>query len=63
MFYIRFLMRKQANLLTNIAKISIIYLVGRDINKVVRFQVETDTEMEIIKEKLYERGAFSNTYY
>lgn len=33
------------------------------INKVVRFQVETDTEMEIIKEKLYERGSFSNTYY
>ena len=33
------------------------------INKVVRFQVETDTEMEIIKEKLYERGSFSNSYY
>ena len=33
------------------------------INKVVRFQAETDTEMEIIKEKLYERGSFSNTYY
>ena len=33
------------------------------INKVVRFQVETDTEMEIINEKLYERGSFSNTYY
>ena len=26
------------------------------IKKVVRFQAETDTEMEIIKEKLYERG-------
>jgi len=33
------------------------------ITKVVRFQAETDTEMEIIKEKLYERGSFSNTYY
>ncbi len=33
------------------------------INRVVRFQVETETEMEIIKEKLYERGSFSNTYY
>ncbi len=33
------------------------------ISKVVRFQAETDTEMEIIKEKLYERGAFSNSYY
>ena len=33
------------------------------INKVVRFQVESDTEMEIIKENIYERGAFSNTYY
>ena len=33
------------------------------IDKVVRFQVETDAEMEIIKEKLYERGTFRNTYY
>ena len=33
------------------------------INRVVRFQFETETEMEIIKEKLYERGSFSNTYY
>ncbi len=32
------------------------------ITKVVRFQVETDIEMEIIKEQLYERGSFSNTY-
>ena len=33
------------------------------INRVVRFQAETDTEMEIIKEKLYERGSFSYSYY
>ncbi|MBO5967850.1 MAG: hypothetical protein J6S14_05055 [Clostridia bacterium] len=33
------------------------------ISKVARFQVETDTEMEIIKENLYERGSFSNPYY
>ncbi len=33
------------------------------IRRVIRFQVETETEMEIIKEKLYERGAFSYTYY
>ena len=33
------------------------------VNRVVRFQAETETEMEIIKEKLYERGSFSNTYY
>lgn len=33
------------------------------ISKVVRFEAETETEMEIIKEKLYERGSFSNSYY
>ncbi len=33
------------------------------ITKVIRFQLETDTEMEFVKEKLYERGAFSNIYY
>ncbi len=33
------------------------------INKVVRFDIETETEMEIIKEQLYERRTFSYTYY
>ena len=33
------------------------------ISRVARFQAETETEMEIIKGKLYERGSFSNTYY
>lgn len=33
------------------------------ITKVVRFQVETETEMSIIKEQLYERRAFSHSYY
>lgn len=33
------------------------------ITKVVRFEAETEAEMDIIKEKLYERGSFSNTYY
>lgn len=33
------------------------------IKKVIRFVAETETEMETIKEKLYERGAFSYTYY
>ena len=31
--------------------------------KVLRFNVDTATEMQTIKERLYERGAFSNTYY
>ncbi|MBQ7779976.1 MAG: hypothetical protein IJ404_05720, partial [Clostridia bacterium] len=33
------------------------------INKVVRFDIETETEMEVIKEQLYERRTFSYTYY
>ena len=32
------------------------------INRVVRFSAETETEMEIIKEALYERGTCSDTY-
>ena len=33
------------------------------ITRIVRFDAETDTEMEIIKEDLYEGGTFSNPYY
>ena len=32
------------------------------ITRTVRFNVETETEMEILKEKLYERGTCSDTY-
>ena len=32
------------------------------ITRTVRFNAETETEMEIIKERLYERRAFSNTH-
>ena len=32
------------------------------INRVVRFNAETETEMEIIKEALYERGTWSDSY-
>ena len=32
------------------------------ITRVVRFNAETETEMEIIKEELYERGTFSDTH-
>lgn len=44
-----------------------VYVTGTknrpQISKVVRFQVETDDEMVLIKEKLYEKGSFSNSYY
>ena len=33
-----------------------------EITRVVRFAAETETEMEILKEKLYERGTCSDTY-
>lgn len=33
-----------------------------EITRVVRFAAETETEMEIIKERLYERRAFSDTH-
>ena len=33
------------------------------ITKVARFQAETETEMALIKENLYEKGSFSQSYY
>jgi len=33
------------------------------IKKVIRFDVETETEMETIREDLYERGSFSYSHY